>query len=60
LLKAAIQVDQVVLGGGNIRLLKRLTPGVRLGSNENAFKGGYRLWEKRYTIRPHEQFRCKR
>src|SRR6185503_8122395 len=44
-LKAALQADDVVLGGGNAKLLKKLPPGVRLGTNANAFRGGYRLWK---------------
>lgn len=43
-LKAALEADYVVIGGGNARLLKDLPPGARLGDNENAFKGGFRLW----------------
>jgi polyphosphate glucokinase len=46
LLKAATQADYVVLGGGNARLLKELPPNTRLGDNANAFRGGFRLWEK--------------
>jgi polyphosphate glucokinase len=46
LLTRALQVDDVVLGGGNARLLKKLPPGSRLGNNGNAFLGGYRLWSK--------------
>ncbi len=45
-LKAALEADYVVLGGGNARLLKKLPPGARLGKNENAIKGGLRLWEQ--------------
>jgi polyphosphate glucokinase len=45
-LKAALEADYVVLGGGNAKLLKRLPPGARLGSNLNAFLGGFRLWQK--------------
>ena len=48
-LKAALQADYVVLGGGNARLLKKLPPGTRLGNNVNAFQGGFRLWNKRYS-----------
>jgi polyphosphate glucokinase len=44
-LKAAFIADYVVLGGGNVRKLKRLPPDVRLGDNRNAITGGYRLWE---------------
>ena len=44
-LKAALEADYVVIGGGNARLLKQLPDGARLGSNTNAFRGGFRLWE---------------
>ncbi|HUI08029.1 MAG TPA: ROK family protein [Verrucomicrobiae bacterium] len=47
-LKAAMQADYVVLGGGNARLLKKLPRGIRVGNNANAFRGGYRLWTKPY------------
>jgi len=55
-LKAAVQADYVVFGGGNARLLKKLPPGTRLGDNSNAFQGGYRLWTKRYGSSTHERF----
>jgi polyphosphate glucokinase len=45
-LKATLEADYVVLGGGNNKKLKVLPPGARLGSNENAFLGGFRMWEK--------------
>ncbi|HVC77632.1 MAG TPA: ROK family protein [Candidatus Micrarchaeaceae archaeon] len=44
-LKAALEADDVVIGGGNAKLLHTLPKGVRLGSNANAFSGGYRLWK---------------
>ncbi|SRR5258706_9316634 len=44
-LRAGLQADYVVLGGGNAKLLKKLPPAVHLGANSNAFKGGQRLWE---------------
>jgi polyphosphate glucokinase len=44
-LKAALVVDYVVLGGGNVKKLRRLPEGARLGDNQNAFVGGFRLWE---------------
>src|SRR5271168_3931975 len=44
LLKNALEADYVVLGGGNAANLKKLPPGARLGNNENAFHGGFRLW----------------
>jgi polyphosphate glucokinase len=45
LLVAALEPDDVVLGGGNVKRLKKLPPGCRAGDNENAFLGGFRLWE---------------
>jgi polyphosphate glucokinase len=45
-MKAALEADYVVLGGGNARLLKKLPPGSELGDNANAFRGGLRLWSK--------------
>ncbi len=44
-LTKALATDSVVLGGGNAKLLKKLPEGARLGSNENAFRGGFRLWQ---------------
>lgn len=44
-LVAAIEPDEVVLGGGNVHKLKKLPPGCRAGDNGNAFKGGFRLWD---------------
>jgi polyphosphate glucokinase len=44
-LKAALEADYVVLGGGNVKQLKKLPPGTRLGNNLNAFRGGFRMWE---------------
>lgn len=43
-LTRALLVDDVVLGGGNAKRLKRLPSGARLGSNELAFVGGFRMW----------------
>ena len=43
-LQSALEPDYVVLGGGNATKLRPLPPGVRLGSNHNAFIGGFRLW----------------
>jgi polyphosphate glucokinase len=42
---AALEPDDVVLGGGNVKHLKELPPGCRAGDNANAFIGGFRLWE---------------
>jgi polyphosphate glucokinase len=46
LLRAALEPDSVVIGGGNARRLTDLPPGVRLGANANAFLGGFRLWQE--------------
>jgi len=46
ILTAALEADDVVLGGGNLRKLKELPPGCRAGDNSNAFVGGFRLWEE--------------
>jgi len=44
-LVAALEPDQVVLGGGNVKKLKKLPKGCCAGDNANAFLGGFRLWE---------------
>ena len=44
-LTAALEPDDVVLGGGNVTKLKELPKGTRVGNNNNAFLGGFRLWE---------------
>jgi polyphosphate glucokinase len=44
-LVAAIELDEVVLGGGNVKKLKKLPSGCRIGDNANAFIGGFRLWK---------------
>jgi len=44
-LSAALQVDYVVLGGGNAKHMTELPDNVKLGANENAFLGAFRLWD---------------
>jgi len=44
-LMAAFRPDDVVLGGGNSKRLKKLPKACRLGDNDNAFAGGFRLWD---------------
>ncbi len=44
-LSAALEPDYVVLGGGNADKLAELPDGVRLGDNDNAFAGGFRVWD---------------
>ncbi len=43
----ALQPEYIVLGGGNVEKLKTLPPHARLGDNENAFLGGFLLWDER-------------
>jgi polyphosphate glucokinase len=43
--RSALEPEYIVLGGGNAKLMKNLPPDVRLGTNQNAFIGGFRLWE---------------
>jgi len=43
---AALQPEDTVLGGGNVHKLKELPPHCRAGDNDNAFRGGFRLWEQ--------------
>jgi polyphosphate glucokinase len=47
LLTGALQADDVVIGGGNAKLLHDVPAGVRLGTNADAVAGGYRLWKGR-------------
>jgi predicted NBD/HSP70 family sugar kinase len=51
-LKAAFQVDEVVLGGGNSKLLAALPAGCRRGDNKNALAGGFRLFADEAAARP--------
>ncbi len=41
---AAIEPEEVVLGGGNVHQLETLPPRCRAGNNADAFVGGFRLW----------------
>jgi polyphosphate glucokinase len=49
-LASAVEPDEVVLGGGNLRKLKKMPPLCRAGNNANAFLGGFRLWEKAAAV----------
>jgi polyphosphate glucokinase len=42
----ALELDDVVIGGGNVNKLDKLPPGCRAGDNALAFRGGFLLWEK--------------
>jgi polyphosphate glucokinase len=46
-LAAALEPEYVVLGGGDVEKLDKLPPKARRGNNDDAFEGGFRLWEKR-------------
>jgi polyphosphate glucokinase len=43
-LRDALMAEEVVLGGGNVKRLEHLPPRTRLGTNANAFVGGFRIW----------------
>ena len=49
---AALEPEDVVLGGGNVKRLKELPPGCRAGDNANAFVGGFRLWQETSRRKP--------
>jgi polyphosphate glucokinase len=51
-LAAAMEPDYIVIGGGGVKHLDDLPPNSRRGANENAFTGGYRLWEPEWSPRP--------
>jgi polyphosphate glucokinase len=43
-LMKAFVADYVVVGGGNAKLLNKLPAGARVGHNQTAFRGGFRVW----------------
>ncbi|PYV36143.1 MAG: ROK family protein, partial [Acidobacteria bacterium] len=46
-LKTALEIKDLVLGGGNAQRLEALPARARLAGNANAFAGGFRLWKDR-------------
>ena len=52
-LRRAMIADYVVLGGGNAAQVDPLPEGARRGGNDDAFEGGFRLWED--WIEPHDR-----
>ena len=52
-LVSALLLDDTVIGGGNAKKLNEPPHGCRLGSNSNAFIGGYRMWEPAPQRIPH-------
>ena len=49
LLRSALLPDEVILGGGNVRLLNELPEGCHRGDNDDAFLGGFRLWLNQFS-----------
>jgi polyphosphate glucokinase len=56
---AALEPDETVIGGGNVKKLDAMPPHCRAGDNANAFRGGFRLWGEG-SARPHAGARSKR
>jgi polyphosphate glucokinase len=52
-LRDAFLADYVVLGGGNAKHIAELPKHIRRGGNEDAFTGGFRLWEE--DVEPHDR-----
>ena len=50
-LARAMEPDYVVIGGGGADELRELPPNCRRGDNENAFLGGFRLWDPEWEPR---------
>ena len=46
-LEIALEAEDLVIGGGNAKYLKKLPKGARRCTNADAIKGGYRLWSER-------------
>ncbi len=49
----ALELDDIVIGGGNVNKLDKLPAGCRAGDNALAFRGGFRLWDKEGGRKPH-------
>ena len=52
---AALEPEDIVLGGGNVHKLKNLPPKCRAGDNLNASLGGFRLWQSNGVPRINRQ-----
>jgi polyphosphate glucokinase len=52
ILQEALSADYVLLGGGHAEDVEPLPPGTHRGGNEDAFAGGFRLWEE--YVEPHD------
>jgi polyphosphate glucokinase len=53
ILRKAFAADYVLLGGGNAERLEHRPEGAERGGNDDAFVGGFRLWEE--VVEPHDQ-----
>jgi polyphosphate glucokinase len=54
-LSAALEPEDIVLGGGNAVNFTELPPRCRLGANANAFPGGLRMWADQAQSRPRKR-----
>ena len=52
-LREALLADHILLGGGNAERIDPLPPATRRGGNDDAFRGGFRLWED--FVEPHDR-----
>ena len=52
-LRSALVADYTLLGGGNADRIDPLPPHTRRGGNQDAFEGGFRLWEE--LVEPHDR-----
>jgi len=53
ILKQGFAADYVVLGGGNAKHVDPLPEGAARGGNDDAFTGGFRLWQE--LVEPHDR-----
>jgi hypothetical protein len=42
---AALEPDDIIIGGGNVLHMKKLPKGCRATDNDHAFIGGFRIWD---------------
>ena len=54
-LTAALEPEDIVIGGGNAVHFTELPPRCRLGANANAFPGGLRMWDDQGPSKPRRQ-----
>jgi polyphosphate glucokinase len=59
-LATALEPDDIVLGGGNVKQLDELPKGCREGDNANAFVGGFRQWLTKENLYKHHPFEKER